>query len=125
MRILVTGGRDYQDREKVFEALDRLHKEKGIACIIHGACPTGADRWADEWAKDRSVGVEAYEADWIRLGRWAGPERNQRMADAKPDGVVAFSGGRGTADMCRRAKEPPPLGPGLKIWFPCGSPDAE
>ena len=124
MRIIVCGGRDYPDRERVFEALDRLHKEKGITCIIHGACPTGADKWADEWAKEREVKVEAYEADWLRLGRYGGPERNQRMAEAKPDGCVAFPRaggyiGSGTADMCRRAKEPPPIGPGIKVWYPC------
>jgi hypothetical protein len=29
----------------------------------------------------------------------------------QPDGVIAFPGGRGTADMTRRAKES-----GLKVW---------
>lgn len=38
-------------------------------------------------------------------GKAAGPIRNQRMLDeGKPDLVVAFPGGRGTADMVRRAK---------------------
>lgn len=36
----------------------------------------------------------------------AGPDRNQRMIDeGRPDLVVAFPGGRGTADMIRRATE--------------------
>ena len=119
MRVIVCGGRAYSDRARVFSALDRLHAEKGIDCVIHGACPTGADRWADEWAKERGVAVEPHPADWIRLGRWAGPCRNSEMIDAKPDGVVAFPGGRGTADMVRRTEEPPPIGAGLKVWFPC------
>lgn len=124
MRVIVCGGRDYQDRDRVFEALDRLHKKRGITCVIHGACKTGADRWADEWAKERDIEVERYEADWIRLGFWAGPSRNQEMRDkARADGVVAFpSNGTGTADMCRRAQDPI-YGPPLNVWYPCGAPD--
>ena len=39
-------------------------------------------------------------AEWHRLGRKAGPIRNQRMLDeGKPDLVVAFPGGTGTAGM--------------------------
>lgn len=38
-------------------------------------------------------------------GKAAGPIRNQHMIDtAKPDLVVSFPGGAGTADMVRRAK---------------------
>lgn len=39
------------------------------------------------------------------LDRSAGPKRNQRMLDkGKPDLVLAFPGGDGTADMVRKAK---------------------
>jgi len=38
-------------------------------------------------------------------GRAAGPVRNaQMLAEGKPDFVVAFPGGRGTADMCKQAR---------------------
>lgn len=129
MRILVTGGRAYPHRDRVFVALDRVHTERGITCVIHGACQdprtkalTGADRWADEWAKERGIEVAAYPADWIRLGRYAGPVRNQQMRDeAKADAVVAFPGGKGTRDMCRRVVDPV-YGPPLKIWYPEGEP---
>jgi hypothetical protein len=46
----------------------------------------------------------AFPADWKRHGKSAGPLRNQEMLDAAPDLVIAFPGGRGTADMVRRAK---------------------
>ena len=47
-----------------------------------------------------------YRADWEGLGRKAGPIRNQQMLDeGKPDLVVAFPGGRGTANMMRIARE--------------------
>jgi hypothetical protein len=61
---------------------------------------------AEWWAKGIGVPCDVYEADWISLGRKAGPIRNQRMLEeGKPDLVMAFPGGRGTADMVRRGKE--------------------
>jgi hypothetical protein len=44
-------------------------------------------------------------ADWKRLGRKAGPIRNQRMlVEGKPDLVVAFPGGKGMAGMVTLAR---------------------
>jgi len=45
-------------------------------------------------------------AEWDKFGRRAGPLRNEQMLrEGKPDVVVAFPGGRGTAHMVRIAKE--------------------
>lgn len=77
-----------------------------VCTIIHGACPTGADRWADEWAVVNWTGLEEYPADWNTYGRAAGPIRNKQMlTEGKPDIVFAFKGGRGTANMIKLAKE--------------------
>lgn len=46
-----------------------------------------------------------YKADWDKHGKSAGPIRNQEMIDQEPDLVLAFPGGRGTADCVRRAKK--------------------
>jgi len=57
-------------------------------------------RWAVEWAKNRGIPFDVYMADWEGLGRKAGPIRNQQMlVEGKPDLVVAFPGGKGTAGM--------------------------
>lgn len=112
MRVLVCGGRDYADRDALFAAMDRLDRRRPVSVVIHGAAP-GADALAAEWARERGCVIVAYPADWAR-GRAAGPLRNQRMIDdGRPDGVVAFPGRRGTADMVRRA-----LAAGLKVWRP-------
>ena len=77
---------------------------RGIALVIAGGA-RGADTIAAEWAKARDIPCEVYMADWDGLGPKAGPIRNQRMLDeGKPDLVVAFPGGRDTADMMRRAR---------------------
>lgn len=104
MRVLVCGGRDFDDRELVRVVLDRIHKETPITAIIHGAAP-GADTLAGWWATVNEVQNLDYPADWNRYGRAAGPMRNDLMLRvAKPDMVLAFPGGRGTADMVRRAR---------------------
>jgi hypothetical protein len=102
MRVIVCGGRDFDDRARVFEALDAIHAARPITRVVHGAA-RGADALAGEWADAHDIAVEAAPADWKRYGRGAGPKRNQEMADAGADLCVAFPGGTGTADMCRRA----------------------
>ena len=107
-RVLVCGGRNY-DRADIVEAvLDRYVGEAGPnsplwPCIVHGAAP-GADTLADDWANLRDVLIEPHPADWAVHGRAAGPIRNQEMLDSGIDLVIAFPGGRGTADMVRRAR---------------------
>jgi predicted polyphosphate/ATP-dependent NAD kinase len=87
------------------EALDHLHKERRIAKVIDGGA-SGADLHAHTWAKYRNLPTERIKANWKMQGRAAGPIRNARMlAEGKPDLVVAFPGGDGTADMIRQAKK--------------------
>lgn len=120
--IIVCGGRDYQDRARVFAALDLAHSRKPITLIVHGACKrkgsdelSGADRWADEWAKERGVWVQPFPADWERLGPKAGPVRNQQMVDAGAHGCVALPGGSGTRDCATRCEAA-----GIRVWWPFG-----
>lgn len=105
-RVLVCGGRDYWDRHHVYNVLMDLIAEFGDVpqCIIHGGA-AGADAHAAYWALGVGVDEVCFEADWGTHGRAAGPIRNQRMIDeGKPTLVMAFPGGRGTADMVRRAR---------------------
>ena len=103
-RVLVCGGRDFSDRQLAYRALDNLHKAEGIGCVIEGHA-RGADRIAGYWARRKGIENRKFPADWDRDGKAAGPIRNQRMLDeGKPDLVVAFPGGRGTADMVKRAR---------------------
>jgi hypothetical protein len=98
MRALVCGGRDFRNRDALCAALDRLHAEHHFSLLIAGGA-RGADALAQEWATSRSVPTQVYRANW-KLGRKAGPIRNQRMLDdGKPDLVVAFPGGKGTTGM--------------------------
>ena len=104
MRVLVCGGRDYTDAKRVREELDALDAEERIRYVIEGEA-TGADTLAREWADLRWVPVLKFPADWNKHGKAAGPIRNKQMLDeGRPDLVVAFPGGRGTANMIEQAE---------------------
>jgi hypothetical protein len=104
MRVLVCGGRDFDDRDLLMGTLSALAKTESIDAVIEGNAK-GADRLAGYWARDRGITNLKFRPDWQNHGKYAGPIRNQRMLDeGKPDLVIAFPGGNGTADMVRRAK---------------------
>ena len=104
MRVLVCGGRDFADPDRLSAALSALHVETPFSLLIHGGA-RGADRMANQWAVHAKIPRAAFYANWSEHGKAAGPMRNQMMLDeGKPDLVVAFPGGRGTADMVRKAK---------------------
>jgi hypothetical protein len=105
MRVLVCGGRDFCDDYTLNSILDAVHYLRAIDFIIHGAA-RGADAYAGQWAGKNNISCIIFRPDWKKHGGAAGPIRNQEMLDiAKPDLVVAFPGGRGTADMVRRANK--------------------
>jgi len=110
IRVLVCGGRDFDDRDFIWNTLCDLDMKRGpFSCVIHGAA-TGADTEAMIWAQamagsGHQVKHLPMAAEWGKYGKSAGPRRNQRMIDeGRPNLVIAFPGGRGTADMIRRAK---------------------
>lgn len=91
--------------EFLFQVMDALHRRHGFTSLVHGAAK-GADELAGLWASSRRLGsIIEFPANWDKHGRRAGPIRNQEMIETKPDMVVAFPGGTGTADMVKRAKQ--------------------
>ena len=103
MRVLVCGWRDYADKAYLWSVLDGFGPPE-IREVVSGMAP-GADSFAAEWAERFGFVLHKFPADWGKHGRAAGPIRNQQMLDeGKPDIVIAFPGGRGTADMVKRAK---------------------
>lgn len=105
MRVLICGGREYNDTEKMYEFLDRIHKDLQITTVIEGDA-RGADRIAGFWARKNKIDNVKFPADWDAHGRAAGIIRNKQMLEeGAPDLVIAFPGGRGTANMVFIAKE--------------------
>ncbi|MCK0154016.1 DUF2493 domain-containing protein [Alcanivorax sp. S6407] len=113
MRVLVCGGRDYRNDECITDSLERLRRAGLISLLIHGDA-SGADRLASQWARESGMDQVSYPANWKAHGRAAGPMRNRRMLHhGRPQALVAFPGGRGTADMVELARQA-----GLPVWQP-------
>ena len=106
MRVVVTGGRSYANRDVVAEELWALYENDPSEFIVAHGGAKGADMLADDWCD--LVGVEklVYPANWAVHGRAAGPIRNRKMLEEfRPAIVLAFPGGRGTANCVRTARE--------------------
>lgn len=107
MRVIVCGGRDFSNGALLNSTLDRLHAERMFTAFMQGGA-TGADRLAKFWARTKpELEGQRFEckADWDKHRKAAGPIRNRRMLEWKPDLVVAFpTGGPGTADMMQAAR---------------------
>ena len=112
MKILVTGSRDFEDNQFVYDTLDAFAPARPIT-LIHGACATGADYYAHEWANFARNQHRVYEvaipAKWEHLPRqMAGPQRNGILVGLCPDIVLAFhwkgAANRGTSNCVKQAK---------------------
>lgn len=112
MRILITGSRDFTNRQLVEAAMVEAVAAspdwpRFTPTVIHG-CARGADRIANRIAANRNFNIERYPADWERLGNAAGPIRNREMLATGVDICLAFykRGAKniGTRDMVRLCK---------------------
>ena len=105
VKVIVTGGRDFQSSAQVWSGMDMVHATLGITELMQGGAK-GVDQFAREWAT-RHPEVKRYvcHAEWEKHGPSAGPIRNARMLEWEPDYVVAFEGGRGTANMVKLAED--------------------
>lgn len=113
-RVLVTGSRTWDDPAKITAALGVAQGEaRGRPMVvIHGACPTGADRIADDTARwmqgnGMHVYVERHPANWQLEGKRAGFIRNARMVNLGADVCLAFikDGSRGASHTAALAEE--------------------
>jgi len=133
LRVLVTGDRNWADRDAVSSALHNIvslvkttsffgnNRQIDKVIIINGAC-RGADRLSTEVSnvliKEQSkpellIEVEEHPADWEKFGKRAGPVRNTEMAKRNPHVVVAFhndiKSSKGTKNMLKQVVDNVPL----------------
>jgi hypothetical protein len=104
MRILVTGDRNWTNRERIYEILSCLPPD---SVLIHGDA-RGADRLAASVAFDLGWEILSFPANWAEHHKAAGPIRNRKMyTEGNPDLVIAFhndlNNSKGTKDMVKVA----------------------
>lgn len=105
-RVAIVGSRGWLNLEQVRAYVRSLPEN---AVIVSGAA-RGVDSAAEEEARKTGRRVQSFPADWDRLGKRAGYERNKDIIGAA-DRVVAFWDGtsRGTQhsiNLAREAKKP-------------------
>ena len=98
LNVLVCGGREFSDYPLALAVLRALN----LKTVVHGAA-RGADTLAARAAREIGVAQIACPADWRAHPKRAGIIRNRQMLEHRPDAVVAFEGGPGTADMVKVA----------------------
>ena len=120
IRLLVFGGRYFEDAPLVHDLLDRFASKIGKPdVVIHGGA-RGADRIGAIWAGQNRIDVQLFSADWRRFKQRAGPERNARMlAEGRPTHAIGFPGGKGSEDMAKRVQH---VGIPLFLVTPEGDP---
>ncbi len=109
MKVLVCGGRRFNDISLLNDTLNTFRSN--ISVLISGNA-RGADQLGEQWAKTNGVEIDRYPAQWDIYGKSAGFRRNEQMLrEGKPNVVIAFRGGTGTAHMVRTAKAA-----NIKVW---------
>lgn len=94
-----------------FRALSEVYQSEDVT-LIHGDCPTGADKIGNDIWVAHGLPVERHPADWGTHGKSAGPTRNNHMVSLGADVVLGFPLGdsRGTRGCMRAAADQ-----GLKV----------
>lgn len=115
MRILITGSRDWDDLNCIYNAIYKEHigSEKNTV-VVHGGA-RGADYLAGRVADTLKLDIEVYKADWDTYGKAAGFVRNDKMVNLGADVCLAFIRNESKgATMCAELAEK--AGIPVKVW---------
>ena len=114
LRILVCGGRHFEDYDLLKTILEKVLNLKKLTPkdveIVSGHCK-GADLLGEKWAEETKASVKIFPADWVKYKKSAGPIRNKQMIDYingfENKMVVAFvsPNSKGTKQTVRLAQK--------------------
>ncbi len=117
MKVLVSGSRDWIDRNSLFAVLEDFnqkypHTEK---TLLSGGC-RGADYFAEQFAQEHKWKIERFLPDWKKYGPAAGPLRNNYMLQQKPDFIFCFplASSKGTSQLISQI---PKFSPFSKVYI--------
>lgn len=107
MKLIIAGGRDFQDFDLLKNKLDSIlsNTDKSSIEVVSGGA-NGADALGEKYARQNSLTLTRFPADWDKHGRSAGMLRNKSMAEYATHCVVFWDGcSKGTANMIMRAAQ--------------------
>lgn len=99
MKVAVIGSRGFNNKDLLYQELDKLSP----TTIISGGAK-GADSIASDYAKEKSIELLEIKPDW-KIGRHAGLLRNTEIVKSS-EFLLAFWDGKskGTADSIKKAE---------------------
>lgn len=99
MKVIIAGGRNFNDYNKLRESCDNILVNQKDVEIVSGTA-AGADTLGERYAQEKGYEVKKFPAQWDLYGKSAGYKRNQQMAEYA-DGLIAFWDGKskGTKHM--------------------------
>ena len=99
MKVIIAGGRNFRDYDKLRESCDNILVNQKEVEIVSGTA-VGADTLGERYAQEKDYEVKKFTAQWDLYGKSAGYKRNQQMAEYA-DGLIAFWDGKskGTKHM--------------------------
>ena len=106
MRLIIAGGRDFQDYDLLCDRADAIvEKVPADDIVILSGMAAGADSLGVRYAEAQGLNIDPFEADWDKYGRAAGAIRNHHMAVSGTH-LLAFWDGEspGTANMIAQAR---------------------
>lgn len=106
MKVIVAGGRDFNDYETLKVNLDFLFSQTNRTIEIVSGEANGADKLGEMYAAEKNLRVTTWPAQWDLYGKKAGYHRNMLMAKYATH-LVAFwdKKSAGTGMMIRIALE--------------------
>lgn len=99
MKVIIAGGRDFKDYNRLKEVCDKILIKQNKIEIVSGTAG-GADTLGERYAQEKGYEVKKFPAKWDEYGKKAGYLRNQEMGEYA-DGLIAFWDGqsKGTKHM--------------------------
>ena len=107
MRVIIAGGRDFNNYELLKEKVDYMlsNKTKGDIEIISGTA-NGADKLGEKYAEENGYKLTKFPADWEIYGKRAGYVRNEEMASYATHCICFWDGkSKGTGHLINLSKK--------------------
>ena len=99
MKIIVAGGRDFNDYELLKEKLNEIVGDNSNIEIVSGMA-RGADLLGIKYANELGHPIKEFPAQWDKYGKSAGYRRNDEMAKYSDTCVCFWDGkSKGTKHM--------------------------
>ena len=81
MKVIVAGGRDFNDYKLLKETLDNFQQEYGNITEVVSGTAKGVDKLGEQYANENNIPIKRFVPDWEGLGKKAGHVRNKKMGD--------------------------------------------